>query len=131
MKAITVLFLMILSMYGYAQNQKPTSSKIILDNEKVKVTEFESQPGKDVCGLGQHSHPAHVTVLLTQATVTVSLPSGKTMTQKLPAGTTFWSEAETHTLINSGQAVSKAQIDQDGRYFQSRKMPLALHRKCS
>jgi hypothetical protein len=110
MKAITASFLMILSVSGYSQNQKSTASKIILDNEKVKVTEFESQPGKDVCGLGKHSHPAHVTVLLTEATVTVSLPNGKTMTQKLPAGTTFWSEEETHTVINSGQTVSKAQI---------------------
>ncbi len=112
MKAIAVLFLVFFSVTSQAQEKKlsNTTSKILVDNGKVKVTEFESLPGKDVCGLGTHSHPAHLTVLLTEATVTVSLPNGKTMTQKLPAGTTFWSEAETHTVINSGQTISKAQI---------------------
>jgi hypothetical protein len=112
MKAISVVILMFLSVTTYAQEKKlsnPTS-KIIIDNGRVKVTEYESQPGKDVCGLGSHAHPAHLTVLLTEATVTVSLPNGKTMTQKLPAGTTFWSEAETHSIINSGQTLSKVQI---------------------
>jgi len=112
MKAIPVVILMFLSLASYGQEKKlsNTPSKIIVDNGKVKVTEYESQPGKDVCGLGTHSHPAHLTVLLTEATVTVSLQNGKTMTQKLPAGTTFWSEAETHTIINSGQTLSKVQI---------------------
>ena len=109
MKAITAVFLLTFSFAAHAQT-KPDLGKIIIDNSKVSVVEFESQPGKDVCGLGTHSHPAHLTVLLTDATVTVTLANGKTATQKLPAGTTFWSEAETHTVINSGKAVAKAQI---------------------
>lgn len=110
MKATYVVVLMMLvsvAVYGQA-NQAP--GKVIVSNEKVTVTEFESQPGKDVCGLGTHAHPAHLTVLLTEATVTVTLPNGKTATHKLPAGTTFWSEAETHTVINSGKDIAKAQI---------------------
>ena len=111
MKSILLLLLLAFSSLCVAQNKKTlVSGKIVLDNAKVKVTEFESQPGKDICGLGEHSHPAHLTVLLTDATVTVSLPNGKTFTEKLPSGTTFWSEAETHTVINSGKAASKAQI---------------------
>lgn len=109
MKAIFVILFMVLSGVVFGQ-QKQSPGKIIVDNRNVTVTEFESQPGKDVCGLGTHAHPAHLTVLLTEATVTVTLANGKTATQKLPAGTTFWSEAETHTVINSGKAVAKAQI---------------------
>lgn len=110
-KVILILSFALFLVAARAQdaNGQPTG-KVILDNEKVKVTQFESQPGKDVCGLGNHSHDAHITVLLTDATVTVSLPNGKTATHKMPAGTTFWSEAETHTVINSGSSVSKAQI---------------------
>jgi hypothetical protein len=111
MRTISLLAVMLLCMAVHAQQKNLSSTgKIIVDNGNVKVTEFESRPGKDVCGLGTHSHPAHLTVLLTDATVTVSLPNGKTTTQKLPAGTTFWSEAETHTVINSGTTTSRAQI---------------------
>ena len=98
------------SMFAQSQPAKTQLSSLVLDNKTVKVTAFEGQPGKDMCGLGKHSHGAHLTVMLTEATVTVTLPDGKVMTQKMPAGTTFWSEAETHTVINSGKSLAKAQI---------------------
>ncbi len=99
------------SYCALAQGSQPSGTgKVILDNEKVKVTAFEAQPGKDMCGIGKHSHGPHLTVLLTEATVTVTLPDGKVVTQKSGAGTTFWSEAETHTVINSSKTVVKAQI---------------------
>ncbi|MBS1486589.1 MAG: hypothetical protein JST43_03300 [Bacteroidetes bacterium] len=112
MKTILVFLfaLLTVTVYGQANPTSHSLGKVILNNEKVKVTEFESQPNKDICGLGMHTHPAHLTILLTEATVTVTLPNGKTFTQKQPAGTTFWSEAETHTVINSGKGVAKAQI---------------------
>jgi hypothetical protein len=84
-----------------------TIEKIVLENAKMKVTEYTSAPGKDVCGSGKHSHPAHLTVLLTDADVLVTLPDGKTVSQKAPAGAAFWSEAETHTVINSGKSPMK------------------------
>ncbi len=84
--------------------------KLILENKKIKVTEFDSEPGYDVCGPGKHSHPAHLTVLLTDAEVTVTLPDGKTIQQKAPAGAAFWSEAETHTVVNNGNKPVKSYI---------------------
>lgn len=100
------------TLYTSAQSSsQPTGNgKVILDNANVKVTSFEGQPGKDLCGIGKHSHPAHLTVLLTDATITVTQADGKVVTQKVPAGTTFWSEAETHVVINTGKAMAKAQI---------------------
>jgi hypothetical protein len=94
----------------FSQDKAQPHGKVIIDNPQVKVTEIVSLPGKDMCGLGKHSHPAHLTVMLSDATVTVTTPTGKVMTQKMPAGTTFWSEAETHTVINSGSATTKMQI---------------------
>ena len=81
---------------------------LVLENEKVKVIEFDSSPGGDVCGEGMHSHPAHLNVLLTEARVKVMLPDGKTLTQNLPAGATFWSAAETHKVSNLGDKPIRA-----------------------
>ncbi len=108
MKAILAFFLLTI-VWSQIQAQTPVT-KVVLDNDNVKVTTFESQPSRDMCGLGKHSHGAHLTVMLTDATVTITQPNGKVVTQKLPAGTTFWSDPGTHTALNSGTNVVKAQI---------------------
>lgn len=110
MKTLLILTFLFCASAVFSQEKTQSFGKVIIDNDQVKVTEIVSQPGKDMCGLGKHSHPAHLTVMLSDATVTVTTPTGKVMTQKVPAGTTFWSEAETHTVINSGSAASKMQI---------------------
>ncbi|MBL7848908.1 MAG: hypothetical protein JNL40_15675 [Cyclobacteriaceae bacterium] len=113
MKIATLILVALLTVsIAHAQSgiEPKPFGKVILDNEKVKVTAIESEPGKDMCGIGKHSHGPHLTVLLTEATVTVTLPNGKVSTTKSAAGTTFWSEAETHVVINSGKNIVKAQI---------------------
>ena len=84
--------------------------KVILENDKVKVTEYISNPGKDICGKGQHTHAPHLSILLTDAKVTVTPLDGKTQIFDVAAGTAFWSEAETHIAINSGDKIAKAYI---------------------
>jgi hypothetical protein len=86
------------------------TEKMILQNDHVKVTEYTSSPQEEVCGKGTHRHGPHLTVILTEATVQVTGPDGKTVEQKVPAGTTFWSEAETHQVKNSGKGVLKVQL---------------------
>ena len=98
------------TILAQSDSRKSQLGTIILDNENVKVTSFESQPGKDMCGIGKHSHGAHLTVLLTEATITVTGTDGKVVTNRLAAGSTFWSEPETHVVVNSGKNVSKAQL---------------------
>lgn len=96
---------------GMAYAQAPRlDQKVVLDNPEVKVTQYVSGPGGDVCGEGRHTHPAHLTVLLTDAKVQVMLPDGRKLNQNAPAGTTFWSEAETHTVTNMGKKPVKAYI---------------------
>jgi len=99
-------------VYGKSQQGVFVSDtiKVILENEKVKVTEYVSNPGKDVCGTGKHTHGPHLSILLTDAKVTVTTADGKTQMINVNAGTTFWSEAETHIAINSGSKVAKAYI---------------------
>jgi len=82
--------------------------KVIVDNAKMKVVEYDSMPGQGVCGRGKHSHEAHLTVLLTEATVTITGPDGKTTVRTTPAGASFWSDATTHEVINSGDKPMRA-----------------------
>jgi hypothetical protein len=98
--------------YGKSQKTIPLSDtiKVILENDKVKVTEYVSNPGKDICGKGKHTHAPHLSILLTGAKATVTTPDGKTQIFDLKAGAAFWSEAETHIAINSGSKIAKAYL---------------------
>lgn len=111
------LFLLVVCLFGFAiygkSQHKITVSdtiQVILENDKVRVTEYISNPGKDICGKGQHTHGPHLSVLLTDAKATVTTPDNKTQVFDLRAGATFWSEAETHIAINSGDKIAKAYI---------------------
>lgn len=111
MKTLFLFITFLTGLQGFCQSsQKANEGQLIVDNEKVRVYSYDGSPGKDVCGLGKHSHPAHLTVLLTDANITITTPDGKVSSVKMKAGSSFWSEAETHTVINSGTNEVKCQI---------------------
>jgi hypothetical protein len=86
-----------------AVKAQPQSYRVALENDKLRVLEYNSRPGMGVCGNGMHSHPAHLTVLVSGATVRIKTPNGKIVEQNdVPLGTVFWSEAETHDVENIG-----------------------------
>jgi beta-alanine degradation protein BauB len=77
------------------------SYRVAFENDKLRVLEYNSRPGMGVCGSGMHSHPAHLTVLLSSGSVRIKTPDGKVMVQNnIPLGQVFWSEAETHDVEN-------------------------------
>ena len=100
------------AVYGRSQQNIHMSDtiKVILENDKVKVTEYVSNPGKDICGKGKHTHAPHLSILFTDAKATVTTPDGKTQIFDLKAGAAFWSEAETHIAINSGSKIARAYL---------------------
>ncbi len=92
-----------------AARVQPESYKVRTDNDKVRVLEFNGQPGMGVCGTGIHSHPDHVTVLLTPARVRVRV-HGKDQIVDLPAGASFWEPAVTHETENIGSTPVRSLI---------------------
>ncbi len=111
------LFLSTICLLGFViygksqQNSAPIDTiKVILENDKVKVTEYVSTPGKDVCGKGKHTHPAHLSIFLTDAKARLIMANGKTQDFDMKAGTAFWSEAETHMVINNGNKSAKVYL---------------------
>lgn len=92
-----------------AAKMQPGAYRVLLENSSVRVLEFNSRPGMGICGVGLHSHPAHLTVLLTPAKVRVK-ENGREFVAENKAGDVFWSEAVTHETENITGANVRALI---------------------
>jgi hypothetical protein len=103
---LQLLPLLVLAEPAAAQDAakiQPQTYRVALDNDRLRVLDYNSRPGMGVCGNGMHSHPAHLTVVLSGGSVRIKTPDGKTIEQRdIPNGTVFWSEAETHITENIG-----------------------------
>ena len=93
-----------------AARSQPGAYRVVLENERVRVLEFRSRPGMELCGVGKHSHPAHLTIALTEAKVRVTLEDGRKIVAASKPGDVFWSEAETHATENIGGGEVRALI---------------------
>ena len=88
-----------------AAQVQPQAYRVSLDNEQMRVLDFVSRPGMGVCGSGLHSHPAHLTVSITDCKARERL-DGKDYARESKAGFVFWSPAVTHETENlSGKEV--------------------------
>jgi len=85
------------------------SYRVVLENEQVRVLEYVSKPGLGLCGQGLHSHPDHLTVLLTDAKGKVT-QDGKIFVVDNKAGDVFWEPASTHSVENVGGSGARAYI---------------------
>jgi hypothetical protein len=74
-------------------------AKVLFENDRVRVLEIQHQPGGKE---PMHSHPAYVTYSLTNATVKVTSPDGKTVVKERKAGLAQWGEPVTHAVENVG-----------------------------
>jgi beta-alanine degradation protein BauB len=84
-----------------AAKVQPQAYRVTFENDKLRVLDYNSRPGMGVCGSGMHSHPAHLTVVVSGGSVRIKTPDGKMLEQHdIPVGVVFWSEAETHIVEN-------------------------------
>lgn len=93
-----------------AAKTDPRNYRVVLENDKVRVLDYVSQPGSGVCGVGRHWHPAHVTVQLTPVKVRVTGADDKVQVIDVPAGATFFEPAITHTTENLGGSGAHAYV---------------------
>ena len=92
---------------GLTGNSGKEAGQVILENDKVKVTEFVSAPGGDACGTGKHSHKERLVIAVTDSSIKLTTEDGKTQNLDLKAGTAFWGNAETHSVVNTGKQPAK------------------------
>jgi hypothetical protein len=88
----------------------PRAYRVALENDKLRVLEFTGRPGMGVCGEGMHSHPAHLTVVLSDWQGRATDPDGTVRNRARKLGDVFWSEAETHKVENTGKGPSRVLI---------------------
>jgi hypothetical protein len=85
----------------------PEAERVVLENARVRVLEYTSKPHGDVCGVGTHSHPAHVTIVLSPARDRATNVGGKPEDSDMKVGDVYWSDGETHTDVNTGLTDSR------------------------
>jgi beta-alanine degradation protein BauB len=88
----------------------PKAYRIALENDRVRVLEFLGRPGMGVCGQGMHSHPAHLTVVMSDWKGVATAADGRQTPRDKRAGDVFWSEAETHRVENTGSTTARVMI---------------------
>jgi quercetin dioxygenase-like cupin family protein len=88
----------------------PRAYRVALENDQVRVLEFTGRPGMGICGDGMHSHPAHLTVVLSDWKGLATTPDGTVLKRERKQGDVFWAEAETHKLENTGATNSRVLI---------------------
>jgi hypothetical protein len=88
----------------------PRSYRVAFENDRVRALDFVARPGMGVCGEGMHSHPAHLTVVLSDWQGKAVTPDGKVVPRDKKVGDVFWAEAETHRVENTGKTMSHVMI---------------------
>ena len=107
--AFLLFFSFILLSNACKNKSGQTLSKVTVDNDKVRVTEYEGDPTGDVCGHGIHKHGPHLTILLTDG-VLMETKDGKATKAHVYKGLSFWSNGETHSVVNMGGSPIKSII---------------------
>jgi beta-alanine degradation protein BauB len=83
-----------------AKPSPPETSKVLFENDRTRVIEYRTNGGTNVCGLGLHSHPPHVYIMLTDARLRVVDADGKEHFEDAKAGEAGWEPAVTHRAEN-------------------------------
>jgi beta-alanine degradation protein BauB len=75
-------------------------TKLLLENEKVRVLDVRFKPGVPVA---MHSHPDHLMYVLDGGRMKLSSADGKSTTVDLKAGQAIWMPAVQHAVENIGE----------------------------
>src|SRR5712692_7570182 len=99
-----------MSMKTTAQDAATVTPKVVkvkLENDRVRVLEFISDPGDKE---GWHSHPAFVVYVVTGGTLRINTPNGKSNDVEFTAGDILFRVPVTHATENIGKTQLRAII---------------------
>ena len=88
---------------GLAQDplpRYPENYKVIVENERVRVLDFQLRKGARE---ESHSHPAHVVYVVAPFRIRFTFPDGQSAVRVAKAGDVLYSEAVTHASENVGE----------------------------
>ena len=110
MRFATVATLALFTGSASAQDAVETDAgkyKAILENECVRVLEYNDQPGEKT---HQHRHPAFVLYALSGFKRTLTLPDGKVLRREFKPGDVMWSDEQVHIGANVGDTPTRVLI---------------------
>src|SRR6266542_2544507 len=79
----------------------PENYKVLFENDRVRVLDFRLRKGATE---KLHSHPANVTVFLTDVKIRFTLADGQTKMREARAGDISYGEATVHSPVNIGDS---------------------------
>jgi len=84
----------------------PAAYKVAFENDKVRVLEYQTGSETGICGYGNHTHPGHVYIMLSDAKLRTVTPDGKEVIENAKSGDVGWEDAEKHICekISDGNA---------------------------
>jgi quercetin dioxygenase-like cupin family protein len=88
----------------------PRAYRVAFENDQVRVLEFIGRPGMGICGEAWHSHPPHLTIVMSDWQAVSTLQGGTPKPRQRKFGEVFWAEAETHKVENVGKTDSRVLI---------------------
>lgn len=105
---VAALSLVAVPAFGLdAVQTDPDKYKAILDNDCVRVLEYNDRPGDRT---QEHRHPAFVLYALTSFKRTLTLPGGKVLRREFKPGDVMWSDEQTHIGENVGDTPTRVII---------------------
>lgn len=85
----------------------PQIYKLILDNDQVRVIEYQARPGQSD---QMHSLPQRLTYTLTPVKLKVMSPDGNITNVEAKEGEAYWQAPVTHSIENVGKTEAKMLI---------------------
>ncbi len=77
----------------------PDVSKLIMENDRVRVFDARFKPGVKAA---MHSHPDHVLYIFNDGKMKITPSNGKPQTMDLKTGQVIWMDATSHEAENMG-----------------------------
>jgi quercetin dioxygenase-like cupin family protein len=78
----------------------PNVSKLIMENDRVRVIDAWFKPGVKAA---MHSHPDHVLYIFNDGKMKITPSNGKPQTMDLKTGQVIWMDATSHEAENLGK----------------------------
>jgi len=78
----------------------PNVSKLIMENDRVRVFDTRFKPGVKAA---MHSHPDHVLYIFNDGKMKITPSNGKPQTMDLKTGQVIWMDATSHEAENLGK----------------------------
>ena len=88
-----------MSQHEDAVKVSPDSYKVLLENDAVRVLEFQMKQGAKS---EMHSHPRSVAIVMNDQRLRFTFPNGKSEDADLKRGQAIWLDGISHTVENIG-----------------------------